>query len=64
VNLRTINSVVELRKSCADLIAVADIFVFGSQGEADAALSLLPRRVRLLKVRVERVLTALEEGEA
>jgi hypothetical protein len=60
VNLRTINSVVELRKSCADLIAVADSFVFGSQGEADAALSLLPRRVRLLKVRVDRALAALE----
>jgi hypothetical protein len=63
VNWRTINAVVELRKASADLIAVADILVFGSQGEAEAALSLLPRRVRLLKVRVERALTVLEEGE-
>jgi hypothetical protein len=58
------NAVVELRKSCADLIAVADIFVFNSPGEAEAALSLLPRRVQMLKVRVDRALTALEEDES
>jgi hypothetical protein len=61
---RVLNSIVELRKQAADVVAICDMAIYsGKEGEKAVALRLLPDRIRTLRFRAQRAITALEEGE-
>jgi hypothetical protein len=60
---RILNAIVDLRKQAADVITICDLIVYSEKDKA-AALRLLPDRIRTLRFRANRALTALEEGEA
>jgi hypothetical protein len=60
---RALNAIVELRRTAADLIAVADIAIYAQkEGEKAVGIRLLPDRIRKVQFRAQRALTALEEG--
>jgi hypothetical protein len=62
---RVLNSLVELRKQAADVVAICDMVVYSEkEGEKAVALRLLPDRIRTLRFRANRALTALEENES
>jgi hypothetical protein len=61
---RTLTAIVELRRRAADTVALCDLCIYGSESEARIAQSALPNRLRSLQFRVQRALTALEEGGA
>jgi hypothetical protein len=58
---RALNAIVELRRLAADVVAIADIAVYAQKdGEKAVAMRLLPGKIRTLKFRADRALTALE----
>jgi hypothetical protein len=57
---RTLTAIVDLRKQAADVITICDLIVYSEKDKA-AALRLLPDRIRTLRFRAARALTALEE---
>jgi hypothetical protein len=58
---RTLNAVVELRRTAADVVTLCDVIVFAeTETEKVAALRMLPTRIRRLQFRAGRALTALE----
>jgi hypothetical protein len=60
---RALNAVVELRRTAANAVVLADILIYASsEAEKAAALRLLPNRIRTLQFRAQRALTALEES--
>jgi hypothetical protein len=62
---RALNSIVDLRRAAADVVAICDMAVYsGKEGEKAVALHLLPARIRTLRFRANRALTALEEDES
>jgi hypothetical protein len=59
---QALNAVVELRRTAADCVVLADTIIYAESEAAKAdALRMLPRRVRALMFRATRCLTALEE---
>jgi hypothetical protein len=60
---RTLNAITEVRRAAADMMILADLVIYGSPGEADVAMRQLPNRLRSLRFRTQRALTALEEGQ-
>jgi hypothetical protein len=58
---RTLNAVMEVRRTAADVVTFCDLIIFGSEAEADVALRQLPNRLRSLQFRTQRALTALSE---
>lgn len=63
MKFRTLNAIVELRKAAADVMVFADAAIYGNDAAIAEAMSRLPNRVRLLELRAQRVLKALEGGE-
>jgi hypothetical protein len=62
---RILNAIVDLRKQAADVVAFCDLIIYsGKDGEKAVAMRLLPDRIRTLRFRANRALTALGEGEA
>jgi hypothetical protein len=60
----TLNAVVELRRTAADVVTLCDVIVFAeTESEKAHALRLLPARIRRLQFRATRALTALEGGQ-
>jgi hypothetical protein len=59
---RVLNAIVDLRKQAADVVTICDLIVYSEKDKA-AALRLLPDRIRTLRFRANRCLTALEEGQ-
>jgi hypothetical protein len=57
---RTLDAITNLRRTCADVTTLADLIIFGSESESDAAMRLLPNRIRTLQFRAQRAQTALE----
>jgi hypothetical protein len=61
---RALNAIVELRRAAADVVAICDMAIYsGKEGEKAVALRLLPDRIRTLRFRAQRAITALEEGQ-
>jgi hypothetical protein len=60
---RTLNVIVELRRTAVDAVAPGDLVVYATtESEKATALRLLPNRIRTLQFRAARALTALEGG--
>jgi hypothetical protein len=59
---RLLDAITNVRRTAADVVALADLAIYGSDAEAEVALEKLPARVRALQFRAQRALTALEEG--
>ena len=60
---RTLNAIVELRRTAADAATLCDVVIFGeTESEKAHALRLLPARIRRLQFRAQRALTKLEGG--
>jgi hypothetical protein len=57
---RTLDAITHVRRTCADVMTLADLIIFGSKGDSEAAMRLLPNRIRTLQFRAQRALTALE----
>ena len=58
---RALNAVVELRRTAADCVVLADALIYAeSATDKAAALRMLPRRIRALQFRAARCLTALD----
>ena len=58
---RTLNAIVELRRTAADAVTLADTIIYSAtESEKAAALRMLPNRIRALQFRAARCLTALE----
>jgi hypothetical protein len=62
VRFRALNAIVELRKTAAEVVVFADAAIYGNDTVIAEAMRRLPSRVRLLELRAQRALTALEEG--
>jgi hypothetical protein len=58
---RTLNAIVELRRTAADVVTLADTIIYATtESEKAHALRMLPSRIRTLRFRAARALTALE----
>jgi hypothetical protein len=55
---QTLNAIMELRRTAADVVTLADIVIFDTDGTV--ALRQLPRRIRTLQTRARRALEVLE----
>ena len=62
---RALNAIVDMRQACANVAEICDQIIYAkSEAVKGAALHSLPRRVRTLRFRANRLLTALEaEGD-
>jgi hypothetical protein len=58
---RALKAIVEVRKTAADVVALADLVIYGNDTKVATAMRLLPARIRALQFRATRALTALEE---
>jgi hypothetical protein len=59
---QALNAVVELRRTAADCVVLADTIIYAESDAAKAAaLRMLPGKIRQLRFRAARCLTALEE---
>jgi hypothetical protein len=54
------SAITGVRRAAVDVVVRADVIIFASEGEANAALRELPTRVRALISRAQRCLEALE----
>jgi hypothetical protein len=54
-----LDAVVNVRKTAADVVTLADLAIYGSAGQQEDAFRRLPERLRTLQRRVQRCLDAL-----
>jgi hypothetical protein len=57
-----LNTIIELRRAAADVVALADMAVYGQPGGQADAMNRLPDSIRRLQARATRALDALAEG--
>jgi hypothetical protein len=58
---RTLSAIVELRRTAANVVMLADTIIYSTtESEKAAALRMLPNRIRALQFRAARCLTALD----
>jgi hypothetical protein len=55
-----LDAVVNVRKTAADVVALADLAIYGAVGQQGDAFRRLPERLRALQRRAQRCLDALE----